>query len=757
MASPLQDSVLVAELATEATCLWLSRSYDACLQTLQKLESAAGPDPCVTHNISIVEFYTEGCKGAGKLLAQLTEVKDSTKLQEEIDAVTPRSKVKTLGLDFSPTDSGALIIEPDQAIASINKAVILYHQHNYLAAVEILEPLFLIVEALEEGAALRVCFLLLDVYIECHVLHKAATVLSYLENSYDSIVECYQSRSTSVAQQTDSDRAPESPSVQQPSQAQASLNLSERGLPRVSKWRSTAVATAELVLKQQGNPLYKPDVKLLVRVYRVKLHVANRNYKAAKRELKCLLSTGPSNELGLVLRPQVELLRPNYKKAFKGVVSLIQEPCLGVLKPQLLNNLAVTCHFQGHHQTAALYLCKALTGLQTTFSTPNGNVQVQEANAGTVATPKHLAAMLYNLGIQHLMLKNYTTALNCFRQCRHLYYNQPLLWLRVGEACMGAVQQQVRPQGSTINPAVEDVLMEDGCCWILLPSGKRSLVSLSTSGGEADLLTAAEQAFGNALVLLDAAVQRHDATAHMVLQLTSFVTERGSTPGAGGNTTPGGEPSWDTPLGNGSNTPSPAPHTPSKKEASWADELGIVRQAILANLSYLHLTKEDAAPAYTVAVTLLGLPGSLLPQYSFLAHCYAAEALCLLNRPAEAAEHLSTLMVQNLEEAELDQTPIISMRALPADDDGSRDVWRLGNAADLESLTGIQARTALYINLASIYASQGELLQAYQCARQAVTIDHFNARALLILVYVELVRGNKDAALVLLRQQRFVS
>lgn len=37
-------SVLASETSSEATCLWLTRSYDACQQTLQKLESIAPKD-----------------------------------------------------------------------------------------------------------------------------------------------------------------------------------------------------------------------------------------------------------------------------------------------------------------------------------------------------------------------------------------------------------------------------------------------------------------------------------------------------------------------------------------------------------------------------------------------------------------------------------------------------------------------------------------------------------------------------------------
>ena len=42
------ESVLLREVATEATCLWLCGNYDACVQTLQKIETiSAAKDPKV--------------------------------------------------------------------------------------------------------------------------------------------------------------------------------------------------------------------------------------------------------------------------------------------------------------------------------------------------------------------------------------------------------------------------------------------------------------------------------------------------------------------------------------------------------------------------------------------------------------------------------------------------------------------------------------------------------------------------------------
>ena len=64
----------------------------------------------------------------------------------------------------------------------------------------------------------------------------------------------------------------------------------------------------------------------------------------------------------------------------------------------------------------------------------------------------HRHALLYNLGLQHLMLRNWAAALNCFEGAGQRYYMQPMLWVRLAEANVGlyhqhtqAAQQQQQP------------------------------------------------------------------------------------------------------------------------------------------------------------------------------------------------------------------------------------------------------------------------------------------------------------------------
>ena len=71
--------------------------------------------------------------------------------------------------------------EADAAVQSYNLAVVHYNRHEFVAASNVLDKVFRVVEAVEEGVARRVCLLLLDLYIVLYRPDKAALVLQCLE------------------------------------------------------------------------------------------------------------------------------------------------------------------------------------------------------------------------------------------------------------------------------------------------------------------------------------------------------------------------------------------------------------------------------------------------------------------------------------------------------------------------------------------------------------------------------------------------
>lgn len=88
-----------------------------------------------------------------------------------------------------------------------------------------------------------------------------------------------------------------------------------------------------------------------------------------------------------------------------------------------------------------------------------------------------------------------------------------------------------------------------------------------------------------------------------------------------------------------------------------------------------------------------------------------------------------------------------------SDDDGSpREVYTLGNSADLARLAGPAALASAYTNLAAVFASLGELSQCQALLRQSLALAPDCGRAMLLLLYCELCTGNVAGALMLLKQ-----
>lgn len=224
----------------------------------------------------------------------------------------------------------------------------------------------------------------------------------------------------------------------------------------------------------QGTPLAVPDLKLLIKLYRTRLHMLAHNARAAKRELKPVLALEPPHPTPLVMRAQLELCRGRAKKATRLLLMCMQDQQqqqqqAGHCAPHgaashhqqalLLNNLGLVHHQQGKHQLALLYLSQALAATATHTASgagagtgPNaahgrsssGGSGRGSASNGAAAgaavpmqglgTPLPVAAVMYNAGLQHLMLHNHAAALSCFRQAAPLYFNQVgcLAWPRAG-------------------------------------------------------------------------------------------------------------------------------------------------------------------------------------------------------------------------------------------------------------------------------------------------------------------------------------
>ena len=197
-------------------------------------------------------------------------------------------------------------------------------------------------------------------------------------------------------------------------------------------------------------------------------------------------------------------------------------------------------------------------------------------------------------------------------------------------------------------------------------------------------------------------------------------------------------------------------------EEQKMQEAAALRVWTLAALSYCQLGVGHPLQALRSAKLLLQQPACARP-YMFLGHMYAAEALCMLERPHDAVEHLTSCLNDSTAEPLSSGTEDESLKWKSGDnseasgdgDDGATySVGALGDAVSIARLTGSNARASLYVNLAAAYAMQGDLQEAQRLAQLAFTMTPTNPVAMLGVVYVELSLGRTEKALTLLKQYR---
>ncbi|DBB12250.1 TPA: hypothetical protein ACH3X3_006354 [Trebouxia sp. C0006] len=615
------------------------------------------------------------------------------------------------------------------------------------------------------------------------------------------------------------------------------------------------------------------SVVQLVRILRAKLNLALNQLRPARWDIRSILAADPNSPQGISLKAQLELQRQVYRKSAKILTlnpssnagdapSLAQPsshaPDQVARSVAMLSNMGCVQHAQHKHSTAALCFSQALRKCAQLPS---------ESGAGSKVALGHNAHLhiTYSAGLQALQLGKFSTALRCFQVATAGMANKPLLWLRMADCCMGVLQQQAQP--ADLHPELTGMATHIGSqAWQEVvhqhtrsdegsaspPSSCQQSISSaqlasqdqnsaehdhSTSAGvppHQSISEFATQCLHNAIFLADQAAARCSSS------------QQESNPPAN---SPAGSNSLHDALPNPNGLPYPSnghrgaigATRGSVEEGSAAEaaeqlamlsldrsratlgamdaavasaeerhrrELNTIKASAWANLAYLHLQQQQWQQALANTQQLLKVPG-LSSEHQLLAHCYAAEALCNLESPQQAAQQLHTAVTlqssSDRRQAELSvaqggadaapqqrlgQTPP-QMAAYP---------WYNARLADLQSqlrrakrqnprspeVRKLQrqyqtqlrhARTrhnqqevqqedagreeaashalqvAVLVNAASMQANQGQLQQAHDYASRAIHLQPDSQQALLALIYVELCKGNCSQALYMLKQQ----
>ncbi|KAI9125952.1 hypothetical protein K1719_003370 [Acacia pycnantha] len=803
-------SVQVA-LAKDAALHFQAGKFDECVEVLKQLLQMKQDDPKVLHNIAITKSFQDGCLNAQKLLEVLNRVKRkcdelacaSGEHEESVRNVGNKVVLGFKGSDaLSHQFSGAhsttttYIDESDSSVAILNIAIIWYHLHEYRKTLSVLEPLYQNIEPIDETTAIRICLLLLDASLACRDASKSADVLSYLERAFG-VSNVSQGDNGNVAQQqsanliTKSSSIPSGPSAADASSSDlgSSANASENHLSRA--FSEEALDYEAMILDMVGQNLTRPTgvssndlssasvdrfsnvgLKLKFQLYKVEFLLLTRNLKLAKREVKLAMNIarGRDSSMALLLKSQLEYARRNHRKAIKLLMvsnSRTDPAFLSIFH----NNLGCIYYQLGKYQTSSLFFSKALANCSSLRKN-------QPLNLPTFSQDNALL-IVYNCGMQYLACGQPLLAARCFQKSSVVFYNKPLLWLRLSECCLMALEKGLIKSSCVLSTRSEvgvHVIGKGKWRQLLLNNEipRNGCVELRDRE-DFDLkndmklnlsMSLARQCLLNVLYLLDS--NKMADSLKFGVPLNSLREENHSGEVSSYNSNNKNllrvdSKAFSLALSNingdvkeqkGGASQEVIHNSLSYYEDICRRENILIKQAALANLAYAELELDNPVKALSVAMSLLELP-ECSRIYLFLGHIYSAEALCLLNRPKEAAKHLSIYLLAG------------NTAELPFSQDDHKK-WKVERTAEFEDGTAGSAPVnisssddspcmdflkpeeacgIIYANFAALSAMQGELDQARQLITRALSILPNSSEATITAIYVDLLLGKPKEAL----------
>ncbi|KAG2713340.1 hypothetical protein I3760_04G172600 [Carya illinoinensis] len=820
-----EDALLsvAAALAKDAALHFQSGNFAECVEVLKQLLLKKENDPKVLHNVAIAEFFRDGGSDLKNLLEALNNVKRIEELAsasgEQVETasnllnkVTLGSKGSTMTHQLSGANSSNVVYtdEFDTSVAILNIGVIWFHLHEYAKALSVLEPLYQNIEPIDETTALHICLLLLDVGLACNDAMKSADILSYMERAFG--VGCMsQGDNGNTTQQQSGNLVAKSSSIPLSSSSAmdvshsdlaASVNASENSLSRTLSEEAleyeTMLSTLDIGgqnsvrLSGLSSPTNLPrtavdrsfttvDLKLKLHLYKVRFLLLTRNLKQAKREVKHVMNIARGKDLSmaLLLKSQIEYARGNHRKAIKLLVASSNQTDTAI-SSIFNNNLGCIYYQLGKYHTSSIFFSKALTNTKylrkekplklSTFSQDNSFL------------------IVYNCGIQYLACGKPILAARCFQKASLVFYNRPLLWLRLAECCLMALEKGLikASHGPSERSEVKvhvvgrgkwrQLLVEDG---ILrnrhVDSVERDDCMLRGEGQLKLSMLLAQRCLHNALHLLNCSESNH--SKYDLPSNTSLEENESSGAASSRNSNHKNLQNIDSKtftvtvgLGQvnangdakemkGGTSQELIQNSLSYYEDICRKENQLIKQSILANLAYVEFELENPMKALSISRSLLELPeGSRI--YIFLGHVYAAEALCLLNRPEEAAENLLIYLSGgnnfDLPFSEEDCKQWQVERTIDSEElNGGSVTAKMNSTEDSQGIVFLkpeEARAALYSNFAAVSAMQGQLEQAHQFARQALSILPNSREATLTSIYVDLMLGKSREALAKLKQ-----
>lgn len=505
------------------------------------------------------------------------------------------------------------------------------------------------------------------------------------------------------------------------------------------------------------------DPKIKLQLCKVRALLLAGNLKAATSEIKQIKENlqGRDSAIAFLLRLHLEYAHGNYQKAAELLMAYgnKQEAWFGIIGN---NNLGCILHQLESHHLSALLFAKALKSSSVLCSEKPLKLATFSQDKSNLIN--------YNCGLQYLICGKPLLAARCFYKASAFFSRRPLLWLRFAECCLLALEQGSLNSPVHFCPEVAEVsVVGSGKQRQLFihPNSNRTAGITSQDGLISDVhkcrlsIPFARQCLLNALFLLDGGYSRPfrpgSENFDESFEVNKLNQKSSNDPGSRtlDTTTPASmETTAIIDSKEAAGTLVHIQNSVSLYEESVREQTHLIKQAVLADLAYVELCLENPLRALGAASRIQQLP-NCSQLYAFLGRVYAAEALCRLNRLSESAEQLSAYLSGD-----------ISLE-LPCRDDASQKSplkgWGYNGANKSTSVEMAkehlftiphnreEGRGLLYVDLAAVFALQGDLNQADYYVQEAISLIPNNPRAILAAIYLDLRLGRAQDALSKLR------
>eukprot|EP01083_Nonionella_stella_P270868 917468_1 len=494
--------------------LFDASNFPEAIKCLTKFKKERSKDASFVHNLLVSKFLASRHENPQETLSYL-------------DSLLMKSSVSSQG--GSRKDSSVSI---DTSIVKFNQAAVMFCLARNNEACTILEGLRPKV-AQNRSLSVKVCFLLLEIYVQEGHTSGAMSIIEYL-TEYDSPTKS-------------------------------------------NKFMSH---------RPGGDPKDRSAFNRLSFFYnsaRSRIALADGNFSKARTILKDFVQLISKSDIqpsdmicARFLKSYIELRKGNSKKALKVLISGADDCQVNSrVSCAFFNNLGCV-HLQiGKHGLAEFYFSKAVSCCNREESTSTSpKIYVPEMN--------RLCA-LYNCGLSLLSNENPKFAFGCFRECVAAMSNRPTLWTRMAQCCLQIHLEKRRSspadQNQFTRTEIRDPRGFGGNRWIILPMKERRSLGATCPSNDDLSLEAAATYLQNALLLLE-----------------------------------------------------------SSESISSRDSK--IKQVVLLNIAYISLCIDDIKSALQHSKMLLDMGDTVSSNNTYLAHMYAAEALCSMNRPQDALSHL---------------------------------------------------------------------------------------------------------------------